>query len=95
MKIKFGPVTASEIEVMLDAAQSDPIAASILAKYYANGGVTRREFVLSTEEAEYLRDNLWGDADRVAQACGDAAAGRAYEKAGDNLDTLIKRETTD
>jgi hypothetical protein len=89
MKIKFGAVTSSEIEVMLDAT-SEPIAKSILVKYHANGG-NGHEFDLTVSEAVYLRDNLWGDCERVAEACGNAA-GRAFEAAGTKLDELIKAE---
>ena len=85
MKIRFGDITSSEIAVMLEASSEsgEPLAESILVKKKGNW------FDLTNSEAEYLRDNLNGDADRVAQACGDAA-GRAFEKAGEKLDQLIQ-----
>lgn len=68
--IKFGEVTANEINTMLTAsAESDEaIAQAILDKQ--NG---RTFGPLNKEEAGYLRDNLLGDADRVAQGVGTAA----------------------
>jgi hypothetical protein len=86
MKIKFGEVTCGEIEVMLDAAQSELLAKTILMKHNACGA---REFDLTLEEAIYLRNNLWGDAGRVAEACGEAV-GRAFIQAGNKLNTLIE-----
>lgn len=91
MKIRFGAVVCEEIEVMLTASAESgtaPLAKSILDKY--RGGA---EFDLTPEEAVYLRDNLWGDADRVSMGRSEAA-GRAFEKAGDKLDQSIKRLTT-
>jgi len=85
MKAKFGDITTSEIEVMLTAASEDgnAVATSILDKQRGC------EFDLTPAEAEYLRDNLWGDADRVAEACGDAA-GHAFERAGNKLAAMLK-----
>lgn len=87
MKITFGNVTSSEIEVMLTASaeSGDAIAQSIVN--HSKG----REYELTVLEAIYLRDNLWGDADRVAEGVSEAA-GRAFERAGDKLNDLIQRE---
>jgi hypothetical protein len=84
--IRFGEVTTSEICVMLEASAESgtaPLAESILAK------MKSKTFHLDRREAEYLADNLLNDADRVAQACGDAA-GRAFERAGERLGARLK-----
>lgn len=46
------------------------------------------EYDLTPEEAQYLVNRLYGDADRVAEACGEAA-GRAFEAAAEKLERAI------
>lgn len=91
IKVKFGEVTCSEAEVMLNASAesgTNPMAESILTRYYELGGCTRREFELTREQAEYLRDEFSNESDRVAMGAGEAA-GRAFEKAGEKLDKIL------
>lgn len=85
----FGPVTGSEINIMLTAAMEggDTTAGQIMSKCEEVG--KRWKFVINRPQAEYLVERLLGDADRVSQACGDAA-GRAFEKAGEKLERLIE-----
>jgi hypothetical protein len=91
LAITFGEVTASEIEVMLDASASsgDTVAKDILTKYYSIGGSNSRKFTLTRDEAEYLKLRMFEDAERVAMGVGDAA-GRAFEKGASKLERLIK-----
>ena len=90
MKIKFGQVTSSEIDVMLTASMEsgEPLAKSILAKCREVGRDRGCEYDLTLEEAKYLVECLYGDADRVAESCGEAA-GRAFERAGEKLEATV------
>jgi hypothetical protein len=89
--VTFGQVTSGEIDTMLTAsAESGNQTADAILGQRSSAG----EFMLTIEQAVYLAANLHGDADRVAQACGQAA-GRAFDRAGDKVDALIKRETGD
>ena len=94
MKIKFGSVTSSEIDVMLTASMEsgEPVAKAILEKRREVGRNRGYEYDLTPAEAEYLMERLYGDADRVAEACGEAA-GRAFEAAGEKLDGMLRRTT--
>lgn len=88
MKIKFGPLASSEIEVMLESSEGSgcEVAKSIRAKRHGD------VFDLTNEEAAYLVERLYNDAERVAEACGPSA-GRAFERAGDKLDGLLRQTT--
>jgi hypothetical protein len=94
MKIKFGSVTSSEIDVMLTASMEsgDATAKAILDKCHEVGRNRGYEYDLTLEEAKYLVDRLYEDAERVAEACGDAA-GRAFESAGSKLAGMLRRTT--
>jgi hypothetical protein len=92
MKIKFGSVTSSEIDVMLTASMEsgDATAKSILDKCREVGRNRGYEYDLTPEEAKYLAGRLCEDADRVAEACGEAA-GRAFETAGEKLAGMLRQ----
>ncbi len=90
IKIRFGEVTASEIDVMLEASagSNEQIARDIL-----DSRTSSRDFVLTKEQAEYLADQLVNEADRVSQGASEAA-GRAFEKAGERLAAMIGKAFT-
>lgn len=84
ISIVFGDITACEINTMLQAASEDgnEIAGAILSKQ------RNRRFDLTISEAEYLRDSMWNDVDRIAQGVSESAA-RAFERAAEKLDSAI------
>ena len=94
MKIKFGSVTSSEIDVMLTASMESGCTTSkaILDKCREVGRSRGYEYDLTPEEAKYLVERLYEEAERVAEACGDAA-GRAFEAAGNKLAGMLRQTT--
>lgn len=95
MKVRFGAITSSEIEVMLTASMEsgDATAGAILAKSREVGWNRGCEYDLTPEEARYLVQRMYEDADRVGEACGEAA-GRAFERGAEKLESLIGKEDT-
>lgn len=89
--IKLGAMTSGELDVLLTASMesgSEPLAKPILDSRRSLGWRKGDEYTLTLEQAKYVSERLQGDADRVAEACGEAA-GRAFEKAGEKLDAMI------
>jgi hypothetical protein len=92
IKVRFGPITSSEIDVMLTAAMEsgDQTAESILKKCREVGRNRGYEYELTFDEANYLSLRLFEDSERVGMACGEAA-GRAFEAAGERLyETMVR-----
>jgi hypothetical protein len=83
--ITFGDVTASEIDVMLEASSGSDVQ---IAKDILDARKTTRRFLLTIEQAKYLGQQLVDEADRVSQGCSESA-GRAFEKAGERLLRMI------
>jgi hypothetical protein len=94
--IKFGEVTASELQVFLEAGASDrskECREILEAQNIYNKEINKpHDFLtyrLTPEQAKWLVHEMYAEADRVSQGVGEAA-GRAFERSAEKLRNLIQ-----